>query len=101
VKATLQFQRKVTLIHARSTEVAVAELKVWNVPHSAHYPEGLKYSLFLVAKQSGRVIVGFDNHKPKGPHLHHEGKELLYAFSNVDTLVEDFWNWVKKEGFTL
>jgi hypothetical protein len=101
VKATLRFQRKVTLIHGRSTEVAVAELKVWDVPQSAHYPEGLKYSLFLVAKESGRVIFGFDNHKPKRPHLHHEGKELAYVFRDVDALVDDFWNWVKKEGFSL
>jgi hypothetical protein len=82
-------------------EVAVAELKVWDVPSSPHYPEGLKYSMFLVAKESGRVIVGFDNHKPKGPHLHHDGKELAYEFSDVEALLDDFWHWVKKEGFTL
>ena len=90
-----------TLVHGRSAEVAVAEVKVWDVPLSPHYPEGLKYSLFLVAKADGRVIVGFDNHKPKGPHLHHEGKELLYEFRGVDALIEDFWRWVEKEGFVL
>jgi hypothetical protein len=101
VKATLRFQRKVTLIHGRSMEVAVAELKVWDVPVSAHYPEGLKYSMFLVAKESGQVIVGFDNHKPKGPHLHHHGKEVAYEFRGVDKLIEDFWHWAEKEGFKL
>ena len=90
-----------TLVHGRSAVVAVAEIKVWDVPRSSHYPEGLKYSLFLVARESGRVIVGFDNHKPKGPHLHHDGKELAYEFLDVEALVEDFWHWVKKEGFTL
>jgi hypothetical protein len=90
-----------TLVHSRSTEIAVAELKVWDVPVTGHYPEGLKYSLFLVARETGRVIVGFDNHKPKGPHLHHHGKELDYEFRSMDELVEDFWHWVEKEGFTL
>ena len=90
-----------TLVHNRSTEIAVAELKVWDVPRSAHYPEGLKYSLFLVSKESGLVIVGFDNHKPKGPHLHHEGKELSYLFRGIEQLIEDFWRFAEKEGFTL
>ena len=82
-------------------EIAIAELKVWDLPVSAGYPLGLKYSLFLVAKESGKVIVGFDNHKPKGPHLHHDEKEIIYKFSDVDTLIEDFWNYVRKEGYTL
>jgi len=35
---------------------------------SEKYPAGRKFSLFLVAQ--GEVLVGLDNHKPKGPHLH-------------------------------
>ena len=89
------------MIHARSAQMAIAELKVWDVPQSSHYPEGLKYSLFLVAKDSGMVIIGFDNHKPKGPHLHHDGIEMAYKFSGEESLVDDFWHWVKKEGFIL
>lgn len=101
MKAVLRFQRKLTLVHSQSGEIAIAELKVWDVPRSAHYPEGLKYSLFLVARESGCVVVGFDNHKPKGPHLHQREVELPYQFLDVESLVEDFWRRVEREGFIL
>lgn len=71
------------------------------VPKSTYYPEGLKYSLFLVLKESGDVLVGFDNHKPKGPHLHLRGHEEPYEYVNEEKLVDDFWDLVGKEGFTL
>jgi hypothetical protein len=74
---------------------------VIEVPKSTHYPGGLKYSMFLVVKESGQVLVGFDNHKPKGPHLHHYEKETPYEFKGVDQLVEDFWDMVRKEGFII
>ena len=45
------------------------------------------------------MIVGFDNHKPKGHHMHIGTKEELYAFKDVDSLIEDFWNKVIQEGF--
>lgn len=88
-------------MHPTSLEVAIAEIKVWNVPCSVHYPEGLKYSLFLVSRESGQVILGFDNHKPKGPHLHYQGKELTYLFLGIDQLIDDFWKRTEKEGFKL
>ncbi|MBI4090788.1 MAG: hypothetical protein HY422_02080 [Candidatus Komeilibacteria bacterium] len=88
-----------TLVHGKTLEVAVAELKVIEVPASAHYPDGFKFSMFLVLKESGQVLVGFDNHKPKGPHLHLHGSEALYDFKSVGELVEDFWRFVRKEGF--
>lgn len=53
---------------------AVVEIKIWDVPKSKDYPSGRKFSLFLVAE--GEVVVGFDNHKPKGPHLHLGNREL-------------------------
>lgn len=101
MKATIRFHRKITLIRDRFPEVAIAELKVWSVSRSDHYPDGVKYSLFLVSKESGRIIVGVDNHKPKGPHLHYEGREYRYDFRGVENLIEDFWSRVEKEGFIL
>lgn len=100
-KATLIYHSKVNVIHKRTDEVAIAELKVWEVPESDDFPEGLKYSAFLVAKESGRVIVGFDNHKPKGPHLHQGDEEILYDFRGTDELIDDFWSLVSKEGFLI
>ena len=97
--ARLLYHSKVTLLHRRSEAIAIAELKVWQVPSNSHFPEGLKYSLFLVDKTSGEVLVGFDNHKPKGHHLHIDDREVPYSFVDLPTLVEDFWSHVQKRGF--
>ena len=101
MRARLQYHRKVTVIHARSLEIGVCELKVWRVPESPNYPDGVKFSLFLVSRATGDIIVGIDNHRPKGPHLHEREKEWKYEFHGVDRLVDDFWDQVKKEGFEL
>lgn len=101
VTATLVYHSKVQLLHKTSEAVAIAEAKVWKVPKSKDYPDGVKYSLFLVLKETGEVIVGFDNHKPKGHHLHRHGREEGHEVQNVDTLVEEFWDLVKEEGFQI
>lgn len=99
--AILHYHSKVQMLHERTDEVAIAEAKVWRVPKSDHFPEGIKYSLFLVMKETGEIVIGFDNHKPKGHHFHRQGKEERYEFKSVDTLVEEFWDLVKKEGFQI
>jgi hypothetical protein len=66
----------------------VVEFKVWQVPKSGHYPEGVKYSFF--ATRSGKVLVGYDNHKPKGHHRHFAEKEGPYAFEGFEKLRADF-----------
>lgn len=78
-------------------EFGIVELKVWRVPKSKTYKRGVKYSLFLVVH--GEVIVGMDNHHPKGPHLHLGGQELPYAFKSIPGLLKDFWDLVRKAGF--
>lgn len=98
-KAILLFHSKIQVIHGICEEVAIAELKVWKIQKTMHYPQGLKFSLFLVWKESGGVIVGFDNHKPKGPHLHKLNREESYEFKDIDQLIEDFWSLVRMEGF--
>ena len=47
-RATLLYHSKALVLHRDTEEVAIAELKVWNVPVSKDYPEGRKFSLFLV-----------------------------------------------------
>lgn len=79
--------------------MAVAELKLWSVPRSKDYPEGRKFSLFLVA--NGEVLVGIDNHKPKGPHLHLGEQEVPYLFRGEEELLSDFWDLARKAGFEL
>lgn len=93
------FHEKRILNHRASGAFAIAEVRIWEIPRSKHYPEGIKYALFLV--QAGRVLVGFDNHKPKGPHLHLGAEELRYEFLGVDKLIEDFWSFAKKAGYEI
>ena len=85
------------LLNRATGEAAIAELKVWSVPRSKDYPEGRKFSLFLVA--GGEVIVGLDNHKPKGPHLHLGNKELPFLYRGEASLLADFWDLARKAGF--
>jgi len=45
------------------------------------------------------TIFGFDNHKPKGPHLHIKDKEIGYNYRGVDELISDIRALIEKEGF--
>ncbi len=57
--------------------------------------------MFLVNKDDGKVLVGFDNHKPKGHHLHIHGSEIAYEYQGIDKLIDGFWNMVLEEGYLL
>ncbi|MBI2740210.1 MAG: hypothetical protein HYX38_27145 [Rhodospirillales bacterium] len=65
------------------------ELVVWRVlapvPPSQH---GFKYRAAYVV--NGERIVGFDNERGKGDHMHGGGEEKPYTFTTADQLVEDF-----------
>lgn len=97
MKAEPLFHEKRLLLNRETGDVAVAELKVWRVPKSSHYPDGTKYSLYLVV--GGEVLVGIDNHKPKGPHLHLGDREVPYAYRGVDMLLSNFWDLARKAGY--
>jgi len=97
--ALLVYHAKVTLVHRRSDAVAIAELKVWQVPKCEAFSEGIKYSLFLVHKATGHVLVGYDNHKPKGHHIHVGGAEHVYVFTKVEALLGEFWQMVEERGY--
>ena len=72
----------------RTVEGVIVELKVFRVPKSGEFPEGYKYSFFAVFK--GEVLVGYDNHHPKGHHRHLKKIEIPYEFSNLEQLKDDF-----------
>jgi hypothetical protein len=97
MKARLVFHEKRLVWSSELNSAAVVELKVWEVPRSEEYPAGRKFSLFLIAR--GEVLVGVDNHKPKGPHLHLGGEERAFHYTNDDQLLQDFWELVRKAGF--
>ena len=50
-----------------------------------------RLSLFVFfAVKDGVVLVGYDNHAPKGPHRHLGGVEEEYRFEGLDELRADF-----------
>ncbi|MBX7147821.1 hypothetical protein K1X76_01945 [bacterium] len=67
---------------------SITEMKVWKIPVSIQYPFGFRYSFFYV--KNGKVLVGYDNHFPKGPHVHYGYEERQYAFKSIDELIKDF-----------
>ena len=77
----------------------VVELKVSNLPRSGKYPGGCKFSLFLVSQ--GEMLVGIDNHQPKGAHVHLGGEQFPFHYTDDEQLLKEFWDLVRKAGFEL
>ncbi len=61
------------------------------VPPSEH---GYKYRLVYV--ENGKRVVGFDNERGKGDHIHIGVTELPYAFVDAERLIDDFIQEVEK-----
>ena len=97
MKASLILHQKITVIDKTGKRLAIFEIIVWRIPKTSEYPEGLKYRAWL--SESGVSLFGFDNHKPKGPHLHIGDRELGYLFRGYDELMKDIKKMIKKEGF--
>ena len=74
---------------ARIRKRFVLEMSIHRVKESKRRCDGLKYGLILVDQHSGARVL-FDNHQPKGPHIHLNDKELPYVFVNEKQLMEDF-----------
>lgn len=90
MKAVLLFQEKRTEVDG-----SIIEMTIWRlsapVPPSSHF---LKYSLFY--GRPGERLVGFDNERGKGDHMHVGGQERPYSFTTVEQLVADFLAEVAK-----
>lgn len=86
-------QRQVSTKSILQTKVVlhngiIVEMKIWEIPKDERYPQGYKYSVYAV--RNGEVLVGYDNHHPKGHHRHIQGKEFLYHFTSLENLKNDF-----------
>lgn len=101
MSSTLLYRSKLTLVHESSKMVGKCEIKIWKIDDPKSYPQGIKYSMFCVESATGKIIVGFDNHFPKGPHKHIGEIETPYDYVDEEMLVEDFWEEVNKRGFIL
>ena len=79
----------ITSIKNVNPDGSILEVVIWKVPKPVPPTEhGYKYRAVYVV--DGVRIVGFDNERGKGDHFHIDGKELPYAFTGVDQLLEDF-----------
>ncbi|MFT4046965.1 MAG: DUF6516 family protein [Solimonas sp.] len=72
----------------------IVELVVWEVPQpvppSTH---GFKYRLVYIV--GGARVVGYDNERGKGDHKHLRDVETTYTFTDIPTLLADFWKDVE------
>jgi len=75
-------------------EHSFAEIKIWKIPKDKNRPHGFKYSLVYIKNE--KRIIGYDNSEGKGDHRHYEDIEQSYFFKNIDTMIEDFNNDVKR-----
>jgi hypothetical protein len=66
------------------------EVRFSEVPVSADFPEGLRYSLCLVNLKDGEVLVLYDNHRGKPHHRHLRRSQMRYHFVNEEKLMDDF-----------
>lgn len=99
MKAAQVFRQKQVLNHEDGDRIAILEIVVWKIPVTKDYPSGIKYRAWV--SEAGRTLFGFDNHKPKGPHLHIGDAEVGYVFRGLDELREDITAMIQKEGFLL
>ena len=67
----------------------IVERRVWVLPEAtAERPHRLKYALFC--GDAARCLVRYDNETGKGDHRHYGEYEEPYAFTTLETLLEDF-----------
>ncbi len=88
MKAVLRFYSKDLYEDRFGVEMAIHDVGV-----SERYPRGVKYGLICFDQESDRFVL-FDNHYPKGPHIHIDNEEFKYKYLDEERLLEDFANAV-------
>ncbi len=91
---------KATLL-AHSKELrddgSIVEVVIWELPTPLP-PCEHRYKYRLFYGWPGRGIVRYDNERGKGDHRPVDGEELIYAFSSVEQLLDDFESDMSKRG---
>lgn len=73
----------------------MVEMVIWRVPQPVEgCPHAYKYRLFF--GRPGERIVGYDNERAKGDHRHVGQNEEPYKFTDVETLVRDFFSDIEQ-----
>lgn len=76
---------------------SIVEMKLWMVPEAVPPSiHRLKYSLFY--GKDGKRLVGYDNERGKGDHVHYGDVEKSYTFISVERLISDFLHDVAVAG---
>ena len=91
MKATLIQSDKVVF-----ADGAIREIVIWLVP--APVPpasHSFKYRMAYIVE--GVRVIGFDNERGKGDHMHLHGVETLYPFSDLAKLLADFRGLIARE----
>ena len=79
----------------------VVEVKVFEVPKSKRYPEGVKLKCVLIDEEMGKPRILLDNHAPHGFHLHtrlpedHDFRVSL-DISDYEEAIKIFFQEVRK-----
>ncbi len=91
-KKLKKFERGIIIFHQKlSTKGGLlSERVIWKIFPTIQYPLGIKYRLILVNPITREVILLYDNHWPKGPHIHGPKGERPYEFINTQKLRKDF-----------
>lgn len=97
VKAEEIYRQKIILNHKDKKRLAIYEIVIWKVQANKDYPNGVKYRAWI--SENNKTLFGFDNHKPKGPHLHIGENEVGYVYRGLDALRADIAAMIQKEGF--
>jgi hypothetical protein len=97
MKAVLLLKQKLT-----DGDGDILELVIWKVQMGTNHPKGVRYRLAFIPQGHSQPAVLYNNHHPKGPHKHSDGRESAYIFIDVGRLIEDFQHavshWKKSRG---
>lgn len=91
-KATLVIDKKETFNNDTIVQIVVWELPI-PLRDSRH-----RYKYRLYFGKAGRCLVRFDNEQGKGDHTHINDQEEPYNFTDIPTLLADFWGAVERTG---
>lgn len=87
--------QKITEHKSVETDGSIIQFVIWKVPTPVPpTSHGFKYRMVYI--QNGERVVGFDNERGKGDHMHLDGKEYPYQFTTLDQLIEDFLSEIEK-----
>lgn len=75
----------------------IVEIKAWKVPKSDAFPRGVKFSFAYVRRERGafRRVLGVDNERGKGPHVHRRGEERPLEMEDWREMLRWFYEEVE------